>query len=144
MHGQTPAAQIRVVDDVVVDQGRRVNELDDGRVERAAIAAVAREARRHEQDGRTDALAAARSNVLTDLRDQIDVRLEMPLEFAIDLLEVGAYRFEDLREIRQRFFHSGSGRTLSRPEPPTKVASGSIRTSSRLKQRVEVRGGPSG
>ena len=38
MHGQTPAPQIRVVDDVVVDQRRRVDELDDGGVEHRAIA----------------------------------------------------------------------------------------------------------
>src|SRR5438128_10135596 len=127
MHGQAPAAQVRVVDDVVVDQGGSVNELDDGRVERAAIAAVARQARGHEEDGRTDPLAAARTNVLPDLRDQIDVRLEMPLELAIDLVEVTAYRFENLRKIGRRFlyiFHSGSGRTLSRPEQAMEIRSG--------------------
>src|SRR5207248_5740598 len=98
MDRQAAAPEIRIVDDVVVDQRRGVNELHHRRVQGAAVAAVARQARRHEQDGRPDALAAARADVLTDLRDEIDVRLEMPLEFAIDLVEVGAYRFEDLRE----------------------------------------------
>ena len=32
MHGQTPAAQIRIVDDVVVDERGRVDEFDDGGV----------------------------------------------------------------------------------------------------------------
>src|SRR5207247_3888432 len=104
-----PAPEIRIIDDVVVNERRGVDELHDGRVQCAAVAAVARQARCHEQDSRTETLAAARSNVLTDRRDQIDVRLEMPLEFAIDLVEVGAYRFEDRREIRRRFFHSCSG-----------------------------------
>jgi hypothetical protein len=30
MHGQTAATQLGIVDDVVVDQRRGVNELDDG------------------------------------------------------------------------------------------------------------------
>ena len=34
MHGEAPAAQIRVVDDVVVDERRGVDELDDRRVQR--------------------------------------------------------------------------------------------------------------
>jgi hypothetical protein len=35
MHGQTPAAQLRIVDDVVVDERRGVDELDDRGVARS-------------------------------------------------------------------------------------------------------------
>src|SRR4029078_9135149 len=122
------SAQIRIVDDVVVNKCRRVDELHDGRVQRAAIAAVAREPRCHQKDGRTNPFAATRSNVLTDLGDERDVRLEMPLEFAFDLLEVSAGGLGDLGEIRRRFFHSGSGRTLSRRQQDTKAVPGSSRS----------------
>ncbi len=97
VHGQTAAAQVRVVDDVVVDERRRVDEFDHRRVENRAIAVVAAQARRHQQHGRTDALAAARPDVLPDLRNQLDLRLHVPREFPIDLLEIGADRLEDLR-----------------------------------------------
>src|SRR5688500_10296713 len=103
MHGEAPATQIGIVDDVVVDQRGGMDEFHHRRIEGRAIAGVAREASGHEQNGRTDALTPAGSNVLADLRDQIDVRLEVPLELAIDLGEVGAYRLEDLCEIRRRF-----------------------------------------
>ena len=59
-----PAAQIRVVDDVVVDQRGRVDELDDRRVEHRAVALVAGKPRGHQEHGRADALAAARLDVL--------------------------------------------------------------------------------
>jgi hypothetical protein len=43
---------------------RGVDELDDGGIEDAAIAGVAAQARRHQQDGRPHALAAAHLHVL--------------------------------------------------------------------------------
>src|SRR5712691_4589633 len=88
-----------------MDERRRVNEFHDGGVQNRAIALVPREACGHEQHGRTNPLAAARLDVLADFRDQIDVRLHVPAEFAIDLLEVDANRLEDLRESGQ-LFHS--------------------------------------
>ena len=45
-----------------------------------AIALVARQPRGHQQHGRTDPLAAARADVLADLRDQIDLRLDVARE----------------------------------------------------------------
>ena len=62
-----------------------------------AIAVVAGEPRRHQQDGRPDPLAAAGLDVLADLRNQLDLRLHVPRELEVDLLEVGADRLEDLR-----------------------------------------------
>ena len=54
VHRQAAAPQIRVVDDVVVDERRGVDELDDRRVEHRAIAGVAGQARRHQQHRRPD------------------------------------------------------------------------------------------
>ena len=59
VHRQPPAAHSAVVDDVVVDERRRVDELHDGRVQHRALALVAAEPRGHQQHGRADALAAA-------------------------------------------------------------------------------------
>ena len=66
---QPAAARLGAVDDVVVDERRRVDELDDGRVEHGAVAGVAAEARGHQQHGRADALAAAHLDVLAHLRE---------------------------------------------------------------------------
>jgi hypothetical protein len=73
VHGEAAAAQFGLVDDVVVHEGGGVNELDHGRVEHRAVALVAAQPRRHQQDGRAHALAAAGLDVLPDLRDQIDL-----------------------------------------------------------------------
>jgi len=82
---------------------------------------IAGNPRRHQEHGGPDALAAARLDVLADFRDQLDLRLDVPCELAIDLLEVGANGLEDLREINRRLFHSGSGRTLSWAEQGVEV-----------------------
>ena len=105
VHGQPPAAEVRVVDDVVVDERRGVDELDDGGVEDRPIAGVTDEARGHQQDRRPDPLAAAGPDVLPDLRDQRHFRLDVARELLVDLLKVGADRLEDLRQGQRRFFH---------------------------------------
>ena len=63
VHGQAAAAQLGVVDDVVVDERGGVDELDHRRVEHGAIALVAAETRGHQQHGGPNALAAARLDV---------------------------------------------------------------------------------
>ena len=73
-----------------------MDELDDGGVENGAVAGVAAEARRHEQHGRAHPLSAARPDVLADLRNQRDPRLNVTAEFLVDFLEIGPDRFEDL------------------------------------------------
>jgi hypothetical protein len=45
---------------------------------------------------------------LPDLWNQLDLRLHVACELAIDLLEVGADGLEDLRQGQRRFGHSGS------------------------------------
>ena len=105
VHGEPAAAQLGVVDDVVVDERGGVDELDDRGVEDGPIALIAAQTRGHQQHGRADPLAAARLDVLADRRDQLDLRLDVAGELAIDPLEIGADRLEDLRQRGRRFFH---------------------------------------
>ena len=107
VHGQAAAPQLGVVDDVVVDEGRRVDELDDGGIEHGPVALVAAQARRHQEDGRADPLAAAGLDVLADGRDEGNLRLDMG-RTAIDPLEIGADWLENQRQCRRRFFHRRS------------------------------------
>ena len=78
-----------------------MNSTTDG-VEHGAVAGVAAQPRRHQQHRRPDALAAARLDVLAHLGNQRDLRLDVPREFALDVLEVVADRLEDLRQIGRR------------------------------------------
>ena len=121
VHGEPAAAQVRVVDDVVVNERGGMDELDDGRVEDRAVALVACQTGGHQQHGGTNPLAAARLDVLPDLGDELHLRLDVADELAVHLLEVGADRLEDLRQGERRFFHSLRLETLSRPEQGVKV-----------------------
>ena len=98
VHGFAPAPQLRLVDDVVVNQRGRVNELEDGGVEHRALARVAGHASGHQQNGRADPLPAAVPDVVTDRRDEGDLRLHVPGELTLDLTKVVANRLEQLRE----------------------------------------------
>ena len=99
VHREASAAQVGAVDDVVVDQRRGVNELDDRGVENGPLTLVAAEPCRHQQHGRSDALAAAVLDVATHLRDERDARLDMTDEFPFNGLEIFADRLEDLRQV---------------------------------------------
>ena len=109
VHREPAAAQVRVVDDVVVDERRGVDELDDGGVED-------RRGRRCSRPGR-----AAISSTAGRMRLPPLVWMYLPIcgisstcdctwraNSRVDLLEVGADRLEDLRQGRRRFFHGGS------------------------------------
>ena len=98
--GLPPAPHIRIVDDVVVHQRRGVNELDDGGVEHGARPGVAAQARAHQQHRRAHALAAALQQVVADLRNDVDLRLDLPRKLALDRLEILADGLEQLNEIR--------------------------------------------
>ena len=69
VHRLAAAAQLGLVDDVVVDERRGVNELDHRRVQHRALAGVARHARGHQQHRRTNPLAAAVLDVVADRRE---------------------------------------------------------------------------
>src|SRR5207237_5713235 len=77
------------------------------------VAFVSAQAGRHQQDRRPNPLAAARLDVLADARDQLDLRLDVPREFSIDLLEVGPNRLEDLRERRRRLWHGSAANFIT-------------------------------
>ncbi len=96
MHGQPAAPQVGAVDDVVVDERGRMDELDHRGVEDRAISRVARQARRHQQDGRTDPLAAALLDVAPHFGDQRDARLDVADELTLDGLEILSNGLEDL------------------------------------------------
>ena len=99
VHGQTAAAEVRLVDDVVVHERRGVDELHHRGVEHRPVAGVAGEPGRHQEHGRPHALAAARLDVLADLRNQLDPGLDVARELPLDGLQIGADRLEDLGEV---------------------------------------------
>ena len=84
VHGHAAAAHVGVVDDVVVHERRGVDELDHRGVEHGAIAAVAAQPRGHQQHRRTHALAAALLEVVADFGDEVDPRLDLAGELALD------------------------------------------------------------
>ena len=98
MHGLAAAPHVGVVDDVVVHERRRVDELDDRRKERRVLACIPAHPGGHQQDRRTNALAAALLDVVADGRNQRHLRFEMPHEFALDLFQVVTNRLEHLRK----------------------------------------------
>ena len=79
-----PAPELRIVDDVVVDQRGRVDELDHRRVQHRAVAGVAAQPRDHQQDSRPHTLSAARLDVLPDAGDEIHLRLQVASELALE------------------------------------------------------------
>ena len=106
MNRQAAPTELGVVDDVVVDERGRVDELDDRRIQHGAVALVSGEAGGHQQNRRTHPLPAARLDIAAYLGNQLHLRLDMAVELAIDLLQVGADGFEDVREGRRRVCHS--------------------------------------
>ena len=90
VHGLPPAPHIRIVDDVVVHQRGGVNELDHRRVQHRARAGVAAQPRAHQQHRRAHALAAALQQVVADLRNDVDLRLDLARKLALDRLEIVA------------------------------------------------------
>ena len=97
-----PRRYLGVVDDVVVDQRRRVDEFDDGRIGDCAFALIPAEARRHQQHSGPDALATALLDVLADLGDERDLRLQVTAELPLDPHEVVADRLEQTEQIGRR------------------------------------------
>ena len=68
--GVAAAAQIAGVDDIVVQQGRGVDELDRGGERDVAVAAIAAHPGAGERQHRPQPLAAAGDDVAGELRDQ--------------------------------------------------------------------------
>ena len=100
VHGLPAAAHIRIVDDVVVNERGRVDELHDRGIQHGTGAGVAAQARGHQQHRRPHALAAALLDVGADLGDDVDLRLDLSLVLALDRLEVGPHGLEQLDQVR--------------------------------------------
>jgi hypothetical protein len=86
------AAQLGLVDDVVVQQRRGVDELDGGRELEALGSGEAERPREQQHQHRPDALAAGADDVVRDLVDQGHIRSEPPLDDGVHLLHVGGHQ----------------------------------------------------
>jgi hypothetical protein len=82
-----------------VDERRGVDEFDDRGVEHRAVAFGPTETRRHQQNRRSDPLAAAVLDVPPHFRNQGDSGLDVADEFLLDRLQILADGFEDLRQL---------------------------------------------
>jgi hypothetical protein len=99
MHGEPTSAKFGAIDDVVVDERRRMDELDDGRIEDGLIPDEPAESSGQQQQRRPEPLAAAALDVTADFRNELHARLHVAHELSLDLLEVVADRLEYLREV---------------------------------------------
>ena len=99
---QTSPSHFRIVDDVVVDERRRVDELDHGRMENRALAGVAAQPGGHQQHRGAHALAAGTLDVAADAGDYIDARLQMLGVRVFDPLEIRADRLEQAQQVWRR------------------------------------------
>src|SRR5882672_150212 len=97
MHREPSSPGVGIVDDVVVHEGRRVDELHDRGVEDRAVTVVATETRRHQEHGGADPFPAGSLDVLADFRNQLNLGLHVPRELEVYLLEIGTDWLEDLR-----------------------------------------------
>ena len=80
----TSAARLGFVDDVVVDQGRGVNDLHHRTQPDGALALVVEQLAGEQQQRRTKALAAAAAQVFADLGDGVDARNRVAAELALN------------------------------------------------------------
>jgi hypothetical protein len=94
----TPSAQRRLVDDVVVKQRRRVDELHRrGELEALAAAEAQRLGKKQDQHG-ADPLAAGADDVVRNLVDQGDVRCQPTLYHGVHLPHVFCHQGDRCRE----------------------------------------------
>jgi hypothetical protein len=94
------APHVGIVDDVVVDQRGGVDELYHRGVQDRAGAGVAAQPRAHQQHRRAHALAAALEQVVANLGNDVDLRLDLAGKLAFDRFEIVADGFEQLDQIR--------------------------------------------
>ncbi len=93
--GGTAAAGLGFVDDVVVDQGRGVNDLDHRAQLDGALAAVVHQLGGEQQQGRAQAFAAAGAQIFADLGDGPHARDGVAAELALDGGEVVVQQVEN-------------------------------------------------
>ena len=107
--GRAAAADLRLVDDVVVHQRGGVNELDDRAVDDVAVALVAQHLRDEQQQGRAEALAAAGQDVIAHVADGRNLRLEVAPQLVLDELQ---FRRDGLEEALHARELLGEGRRI--------------------------------
>src|SRR5208282_1018734 len=94
--GGTAAADLGLVNNVVVDERGGVDDLDHRGQFYGAISLVAEKFRRKEQEGGTDALASAGTQVLAYLGDGGDIGHCVASELIFDRSNIVAQQVEDL------------------------------------------------
>src|SRR5262249_18114714 len=105
------AAEVARIDDVVVEEGRGVDELDRRREpDRPVAAVIAAEPRRREGQHRSEALAAGSDDVAGELRDEGDRALHALDDARVDALHVLAEEADETVEARLRARRQGRRR----------------------------------
>ena len=94
------APQIALVDDVVVQQRRRVHELDAGGELDVAVAGIAEHLRGGERHHRPQPLAAGRDQMVGDFRDHLDVGAGLGQDQLVDPAHVGRGQVDQLGDRR--------------------------------------------
>src|SRR5579883_222309 len=84
------AAHVAFIDDVVVQQGRRMHEFDGRGELDMPVAAIAAETRRRQSEHRAQPLAAGRDEMIGDFRNHLDVGGGMQQDRLIDPRHVRA------------------------------------------------------
>ena len=98
---RAPAPRLAAVDDVVVQQRRRVDQLErDRHVDHVGDVAAAAGLEHQQRDRRADALAAATDQMQRDLREQRLARREQPLHLLLDLRELVGDQLESDGAVR--------------------------------------------
>ena len=93
-----PAPHDGLVDDVVVDQSRGVDELRDRAVLRGLFALVAAGSRGQQQERRTDTFSAAAVDVAAARLDDLELALYLVANERLDRVEISLNRAEDVPE----------------------------------------------
>ena len=93
--GGTAAARLRFVDDVVVDQGRGVNDLDHRAQLDGAMSRVVQQLAGEQQQRGPQALAAAGAQIFADLRNRAHAGDRVAAELALDGGEVVVQQVKD-------------------------------------------------
>ncbi len=100
--GRSPPPQVGLVHDVVVQQGCRVNELDDRSQQHVGRAAVPEGAGNEQHNGRPEPLPACTDDVVGNRIDQDDVRTETLPDDCVDSLHIGSDRRKQGFQVRGR------------------------------------------
>ena len=121
VRGAASAPELRPVDDVVVEQGRGVDELDDHRELDVPVARVAERTRGEQHQQRTQSLAAASDDVLGDLVHEVDVGRESGPNGAIDGCEVVDDESTDGCEVAKCRRRPSGKHVQCRPQPHARL-----------------------